>query len=302
MANTHTAIRSLGRRERAASLLAKRAVHHFVRAVLPTHFYQKAQALRLRRQYPVPFRRLFRQVAIETRTDCNLRCEFCPQSSNPRPQQVMSQEMFKKIIDDLAAIDYSGRIMPFANNEPLLDDRLVGFVAYARKQCPLSELHLLTNGVGLSVDTVKELLAAGIDDLVINDYRKDRAKNPFRVSGNLAPIAELSQEMLQKKVRISFRSSVGILTNRAGSCKGHKTRLPLSQLCIRPFYQMIIQPNGEVVLCCQDYTYEENMGDARTTSVADIWFNERFSRIRAELYNGDRTGKICERCDFNGLS
>lgn len=301
MANKDKVIRSLGGRELTASLV-KRVAHRFVREVLPSRFYEKVESIRIRRRYAMPFLGIFPQIAIETRTDCNLRCEFCPQSINPRPEQIMSEDTFKKIIDDLAAIEYAGQIAPLVNNEPLLDDRIVRFIAYPRKQCPLSYLHLLTNGVRLSLETVKELLAAGLDDLVINDYRKDRAKNPFRVSRNLEPIAELSKKMFGRKIRISFRSSVGVLTNRAGNCRGREIKLPLRQFCIRPFFEMVIQAEGRAILCCQDYTYGEIMGDTSISSVADIWFNEKYRRIRAELYEGDRTGKICQKCDFNGLS
>jgi len=279
-----------------------RAGHILLKRALPVRFYERVEAHRIRARYALPFHRIFRQIAIETRTDCNLKCEFCPQSTKPRPKQIMSEDLFKKIIDDLAAIEYAGRIAPTVNNEPLLDDRILSFIAYARKRCPFSFLHLITNGTQLNIDMVKELFAIGLDELLINDYRKDRLNNPFRVSRNLVPIAELSKKMFGRKIRISFRSSVGVLTNRAGNCRGREIKLPLRQFCIRPFFEMVIQPEGRAVLCCQDYTYEEIMGDTSISSVADIWFNEKYHRIRAELYEGERAGKICEKCDFNGLS
>ena len=301
MANKYKVIR-LGKRYRNLTLAraVRRVTHVFVKGILPSRLYARVQEPYLRWRYAPPFSRIFPQIAIETRTDCDLRCEFCPQSTQPRPKQIMSEDLFKKIIDDLATIDYVGQIAPVVNNEPLLDDRIFRLISYARQRCPFSSLLLITNGRRLSVDTVKDLFAAGLDILAINDYRKDRAENPVRLSDNISQIAkELSD--YDYKISIICRSSVGTLTNRAGNITGRNVKLPLRQFCVRPFFEMVIQPEGKAVLCCQDYRYEETVGDARISSVADIWFNEKYRRIRAELYERDRTGKLCEKCDYEGF-
>lgn len=45
---------------------------------------------------------LFSQVLIETRTDCNNRCPFCPHSFNKKELKIMEWEVFCRIIDNLA--------------------------------------------------------------------------------------------------------------------------------------------------------------------------------------------------------
>jgi len=66
---------------------------------------------------------LFSQILIETRTDCNKRCSFCPQSFYRRENEVMKWRIFKKIIDSLTDIGFAGRIALFVSNEPLLETR-----------------------------------------------------------------------------------------------------------------------------------------------------------------------------------
>src|SRR5215470_14713243 len=41
-------------------------------------------------------------VSLETCTSCNHRCPFCPVSVEPRDKEVMSQELFESIVDQIA--------------------------------------------------------------------------------------------------------------------------------------------------------------------------------------------------------
>ncbi|MCR4307701.1 MAG: SPASM domain-containing protein [Candidatus Berkelbacteria bacterium] len=213
----------------------------------------------------------------------------------------MPNDLFKKIIDDLAEIHFAGRICPLTNNEPLLDDRIVSFIAYARQKCPLSSLELITNGRLLGEDLLLELFAAGLDSLIINDYRNDRQENPYRLSAKLPQIAKLSESMFRKKIRIDLRSTSEELSNRAGNVQVRKIAVPINKFCALPFTGMWVQPEGKVILCCQDYSYEEVMGDVKDGSLSEIWLNDRYNRIRTELWDEDRTGKICKNCDYSGL-
>ena len=79
---------------------------------------------------------LFETVRIETRTRCNGRCEFCPTAMQheTRPDVKMTEECFRKIIDELAHINYDGRIQMYINNEPLIDKRIVAFLGYIKSK------------------------------------------------------------------------------------------------------------------------------------------------------------------------
>lgn len=272
------------------------------RAVLPKAWYRWLGAEYRRRQCALPSREWFSKISIETRTDCNLRCECCPQAASPRPLTVMAEELFKKIINDLAAVSYTGRISPLCYNEPLLDDRLIELIRYAREQCPFSQLHLVTNGTLLTPDLLTQLLCAGLDTITIKVYRKDRDQNPAHLSPRLQPIANMARQMTAQKIRIETRSSRRSSSNRPGDPLALGTRRPLSQFCELPFRQIVVRPDGKVVLCSQDHLNQQVMGDATSSSVASIWFNERYEGVRRELLARSRKGKICEQCDFRGFA
>lgn len=48
----------------------------------------------------------------------------------------MTDELFEKIIGELADLDYSYRLGLYSNNEPFLDEDIIRRVKYAREKLP----------------------------------------------------------------------------------------------------------------------------------------------------------------------
>ena len=116
---------------------------------------------------------LFNHVEIETINRCNGKCSFCPVSvkHDIREKMVMSDDLFKKIIDDLAEMKYDGKIALFSNGEPMLDPQIIERHAYMREKLPLARTHLFTNGTLLTLDKFKKLIPY-LDELVIDNYNQ----------------------------------------------------------------------------------------------------------------------------------
>src|SRR5262244_3598334 len=61
-------------------------------------------------------------LSLETCTSCNHRCPFCPVSVDPRERQVMSQELFESIVDQVVEAGGKGVVVFLSNyNEPTVD-------------------------------------------------------------------------------------------------------------------------------------------------------------------------------------
>src|SRR5665647_1097884 len=116
---------------------------------------------------------LFSQVLIETRTDCNNKCSFCPQTHFKRPFKEMNWECFIRIIESLKEIEFSGRIALLLSNEPLLDTRLISMIQYVKSQSTRFFVDITTNGKLLNINLLDSLMNAGLDNININDYRSD---------------------------------------------------------------------------------------------------------------------------------
>ena len=87
---------------------------------------------------------LFDTISIETFSKCNGGCSFCPVNrfDDPRPDNLMDEELFKKIILNLYDLEYNGQLILSLNNEPFLDKRIYSFIKLARKKLPNCFLEL----------------------------------------------------------------------------------------------------------------------------------------------------------------
>lgn len=236
---------------------------------------------------------LFSQVLIETRTDCNKRCEFCPQSFFKREKEVMKWEVFTKIIDSLAEIQFAGRIAFLVSNEPLLETRLPEMIDYARRKSSLFFLDITTNGVLLSLKKVEKLFKAGLDNININDYRDDRTKNPDIISDNLVEILEACKS--NPKISYKPRSTKEELPNYAGIIPQEFNTHEFG-FCNFPFRKLVFSVNGNVLLCCNDFAQKTNMGNLNTDSLLSIWHSEKFNHIRQSLLLEKRIS-LCSACN-----
>lgn len=158
---------------------------------------------------------LFSSIEIEIINRCNGICPFCPVNRNtdPRKLKKMDEALFKKIIDELGEIRYSGRLALHSNNEPFLDSRIVEFAKYAREHAPLSHLYMFTNGTLLTMEKFKAIIPY-LDRMVIDNY-----DDGLKLIENAAAIHEYCKgnRKLNKKVEIHVRKIHEILNTRGGN-------------------------------------------------------------------------------------
>lgn len=236
---------------------------------------------------------LFNQVLIETRTDCNKKCSFCPQTKTSKNVGKMKMVIFKKIIDQLAEIKYAGRLALYLSNEPLLESRLFDMIRYARKKSSSFFIDISTNGVLLSEKKLEKLFSIGLDNIIVNDYRSDRIQNPKRISKNLKELIE--QYRYNPKVTYNPRSSKEILSNYAGSAISSSNQEELG-FCNFPFRKLTISYKGDVLLCCNDFIYETNFGNIINDNIKNIWYSDEMNRYRIALLAEKRIG-LCAKCN-----
>jgi radical SAM protein with 4Fe4S-binding SPASM domain len=245
----------------------------------------------------VPF---FRSIELETRTRCNSSCSFCAASilTDTRPDILMPVELYEKILAELAERNYDGNIKFFVNNEPLLDKRTAEFIRMAKKQVPACKTEVHTNGLKLNPKSGRELLEAGLDLMVINNYSQKGEMH----RGVKAFLEEVAPEFPGCEIEFNLRLLEEQLLNRAGTApNGQLPPEPLALPCILPFEEMVVTADGRVTICCQDHYFEGAVGNLNEHSLFDIWYSSGFLELRAQLQEGDRTkNKFCQVCDFSG--
>lgn len=239
---------------------------------------------------------LFNHVEVETINRCNGGCSFCPvnRKDDPREKAVMSDNLFKKIVDQLADVRYAGRFTTFSNNEPLLDDRIIEFNRYARERLPRARMHLFTNATLMTIEKFVALTEV-LDELIIDNYQQDLKL--------IKPCEEIKRycdehPILKNKVTIVLRKPNEILTSRGGDAPNRKELVEYNKdRCILPFKQIIIRPTGQISLCCNDALGRYTLGDVSKENLLDIWYGPKFSMVRKCLYEGRENWGNCKYCD-----
>jgi radical SAM protein with 4Fe4S-binding SPASM domain len=234
-------------------------------------------------------REVFSSICIETQSACNRRCWHCPVAYYPRKKVIMSEAVFHRIIDQLAERNYKGEIGLFWYNEPLLDKRLPQFIQYAHKKCPESYIYIASNGDLLDMDLFRTLIEAGLSYIHILYYDGDLKRH-------LRELLNSVDDSEKKHLHIAKSSYI---CNRAGALKERQIQKSLKQKCSRSEYQITVNAEGKVLLCCMDYFEKETIGDITKENIFDIWIKDRFQKIRKELRKGNRQNiDICSKCDF----
>ncbi|AGB82753.1 arylsulfatase regulator (Fe-S oxidoreductase) [Serratia sp. FGI94] len=233
-------------------------------------------------------RDIFTALDFEINSQCNLKCSYCPTSFNGgRGVNYMPEEVFRKAIDDLSAINYKGRISPHFFGEPLLDQRLPELMAYARKKLPNAEIIIHTNGLLLDKELYDRCMQAGVSGFLVTKHTKNLPKK----------LTSMVDSDYVKHGEIKIRSLDGLtLFNRGGTVKPKKERK--MKHCHYVSDEISITYTGEVV-CTNDYHITHSFGNVKEQSLLEIWHSEDFRRLRKEVRQGKFTLPMCRKCALN---
>lgn len=238
-------------------------------------------------------------VSIETINKCNSSCSFCPANKNAdsRPFMKMDIKLFQKIISDLKNWNYSGYISVYINNEPFMDDRIIDFYKYIKEKIPNARTLLFTNGLLLTMNKFKSIYKY-IDTLIINNYNT-KPKLHDNIKEIYKYVKESESHFESININIQLRYINEVLTNRAGNSPNKKISNNIQkELCLLPYTDLTIYPNGIVGLCCSDAKEVTNYGDLNKTNIQDIWNNTQLKTVRENIKSGRDGNSFCKFCDF----
>lgn len=235
----------------------------------------------------------FRAVDAENITACNRRCSYCSNSRFDRGlmknKRLMDTGVFYKIIDELSEINFRGRITPNFYGEPLLDERLPGLMAYARRKLPKAFIVIYTNGDFLTLDLYKKLLKAGVNRFVISQHGSSM---PARVKEVIDYRKQKGDDSVD--IRYLIIEDNSCLSSRGGLV--HPESIFKRRQCYKATEILTIDYAGNVVLCCNDYFSSVKFGNVRNENLLDIWYKSVYKRIRRDLRKGIFDLDICKRC------
>jgi radical SAM protein with 4Fe4S-binding SPASM domain len=243
-------------------------------------------------------RELFSYVEIETVNRCNGTCSFFPANKNigSRPFAKMSDDTFKKIIDELAELQFGGTIAYYSTNEPFMDNRIIDFIKYGASKVSNAKHIVFTNGTLLNKEKFQALIDSGLNYIRIDNYN-----DKLKLSPNVQKIYdEYKNKEFSLNCEIYYRLNDEILNTRGGSSpNGQKIKEPLNAPCYFPFEQLIIRADASVSLCCIDSLQKCTIGNVENQTLEEIWFGERhFGFLNSIRKNFRKDIEICRECDI----
>jgi 8-amino-3,8-dideoxy-alpha-D-manno-octulosonate transaminase len=228
-------------------------------------------------------------VEIETAARCNRRCCYCPVSTHPAREGQMSAELFAKIVSDLRTMGFRGTMSFHFYNEPLLDERLETFIQLAHRELPEAYLLLYTNGDALTSARAESLIAARLGHIRVSLHDSAAEARLMRL------LDGLESRLAQRISPVRYYDQSLALDNRCGTIALPSwARLPDRLAGCHNITSMVIDWQGRVPLCCNDFLVANPLGDVNESSVQEIW--DRSRPLRREIFLGNFQLEACRIC------
>ena len=231
---------------------------------------------------------------------CNRTCSFCPKSDPtvaPDTYQKMSRVLIDKLARDLKKMGYRGAIALCGYGEPLLHKDILYIT---KKLSSAASVEIVTNGDVLTGKMLKNLYHAKASRVLISMYDGPEQVKKFK---KIIKASKVPNEFVILRDRWYDKdNNFGVkLTNRTGTIKiGNQVSNTTHTTCFYPSYQFLIDWNGDVFLCPQDWQRRNTMGNMMQENIFDIWTGKIISKYRKELINGNRKLSPCNTCNAQG--
>ena len=234
---------------------------------------------------------------------CNRSCSFCPKSDEsiaPNTHQKMNDKLIDKLVSDLKAINFDGAFCLCGYGEPLLHKDLLNIV---NKLGEIGGVEIITNGDPLNKDILRQIHQSKATRLLISLYDGPDQINKFK---NLIKEADIDEDFVILRDRwYSDKIDYGVkLTNRVGTISvGNQpdSKNFSNKKCFYTAYQVLIDWNGDVFLCPQDWQRRITMGNIMQNNFFEIWKGPVLSKYRRQLLNGERKLNPCSKCNADGM-
>ncbi len=141
----------------------------YARSFAASFYLLNKNALLGRSFVPPPRWRLF----IETVGFCNLECKFCSYPKKVRPRTVMSDELFRRSIDQAAALGYRHIALTPITGDVFMDKSFIDRLRYLERST-VETFEFYTNFIGADETSIQSLLSMPkLVSMVISIYGHD---------------------------------------------------------------------------------------------------------------------------------
>lgn len=264
-------------------------------------------------------------VCLENTTACKLECTFCPRRLTKIKVASMDMNLFKRLVDECYEIGVERIVFDFMG-DPLLDRDIVNRLKYIKDKGDI-KVSFNTPAVHFDLKVMEGLLENKLDQIcfsLITDtpekYEEFTGRNFYNVvitninkfvklkndtGAKTRIIIKFLDDTIDKTTQEKLWSIDGVdvlILDLQFSWVDMYTEKEVSQIgrrpCIDIFFNMIINYDGRVSLCCLDAFKDNIIGDVKQNSIMEIWHGQAMNKIReAHLLNKYDDLKLCKNCD-----
>jgi len=287
-----------------------------------------ARALARRVNLPEALRRPH-HVAIEVTAACNARCIMCPRHEMDRPMRPMDLTLFRKIVDECAALGVREiALNGYGEIFTMRPERYREYIGYVRTRAPRVRVIVNTNAHGMDEAAARFLVESGVhtvhtdvDGATAGTFERIRKHLSLaRVEANIQRLVAIRQDLRARRptVRVGMIAmpenrheipaflekwqgkvdfvEIDGLHNRVA---GIDPELVFNQrsACFEPWHRLNIWTDGHAVLCCEDWNGTHVVGDAHAQTVREIWHGVPLQAARRTHRTGQGESiALCATC------
>jgi len=274
-------------------------------------------------------------IKIEFTRGCNFSCKFCPidvLKMYSKDKKFLDPDTCRIIANQIKSVNPDGRIELTMRGEPTLNPDMLSNLNILRETLPNIQISMFTNGAlffknpnmimniidaGVNILNIdcyngtygrftaiaNDIISVGNDDVILEDFRSFSAYKRHR-NGNKLRVINLVPDIQEGEVDVrQIHNNAGnvnpeYLKNLPGYVK-HK--LPMERRCARPFHELVVTYDGDVLICCQDWQAQNVLGNVFDNTLEELWWGKSHWLILRSLYKKDRGSMVpCDKCDYKG--
>jgi len=264
-------------------------------------------------------------VNIETSSYCNRKCAYCPVSlSESRKKQLyMTDELFHKMLAELASIHYSSTIVFNLYNEPLADKNIYLRIKSVRESLPHAFVMFNSNGDYVESNCLNQLSEIGLNALFVTLHpavgqpyqlaeRLKAFQKFFKKIGIDSSRYEISTPLINgslesnmdwqgMRLRVMANDWLKYGNSRAGTVSFLNASTTRTLPCVRPLRELTISYDGRVFPCCQFFPDNvENkkyvIDNVLSKSVFEIYTSPTLTEWRKSLFIFGQKTTPCDSC------
>ena len=262
-------------------------------------------------------------VQIESTNICNAKCVFCPRDEMLRKQGVKSRDLFRKIVDECAALGIT-HVRMHNYGEAFLDRYLTEKVRYAKEK-GIKEVGMISNGSLITEKVARGMVEARLDAINISiDAGGKDVFEATRIGLNYDKVIANVERLLRVRAELGRRRPKLILSfvRQDNSADEHAfiehwrkiaDKIHITELhnwagtlnresdvnfpCYRPWLTFTVLWDGRVSLCCADFDGKTILGDLNTQTIEQVWNGDAYRTARRQhLESGGPD--VCRACDL----